>query len=263
MKKTVIFALNVNNFGGDTAFKPRGVGRAELLWFQNDPERVATAQQLAARIRENTPDIIILTEYDIASPASAVFLGHFPDYLPLVPQTHLAGKSLSRAEDYSRGHSITLLLISKKWARGKTLYQQPAPGNWADFNVVEVGDITLLAVHAKERNWKDLAAFVQTASRRRDQLIIIGDFNTHKTNTRSPLTSSLFQEILDLGYEDVCPPGVATFVGGTPIDHALIHAFMAASASIDHSFMKGLSDHAAILMQCQCDVAGLSFDTAV
>lgn len=258
--KTSIFTLNANNFGGSSAFKPRGGGRAELLLFQNDPERVDTAQRLAARILENTPDVVLLTEYDIASPASAAFLEHFRDYVPLVPQAHLAGRSLSRAEDYSRGHSITLLLISKKWARGKTLCQQPAPGNWADFNVVEVGDISVLAVHSKERNWKDLAAFVRTASRRRDQFIIIGDFNTHKTNTRSPLTSSLFQEILDLGYEDVCPPGVATFVGGTPIDHALLPSSMAASASIDHSFMKeGLSDHAAIV----CEIAGPSFDAAV
>lgn len=262
MKKTVIFALNVNNFGGSTAFKPRGGGHAELLLFQNDPERVDTAQRLAARILENTPDVVLLTEYDVASPASAAFLEHFRDYVPLVPQAHLAGRSLSRAEDYSRGHSITLLLIGKKWLCGRTPCQQSSPNAWADFNIVEVGEVMLLGVHAKERNWPDLASYVRTASRRNDHILIIaGDFNTWKENQRSPQTSSLYKEILELGYVDICPFDVPTFIGGTPIDHALVPASMAASASIDNSFMNGLSDHAAIVMHCE--IAGPSFDAAV
>lgn len=247
-----ILSLNVNNFGGARKFKPYDRGAVERLRFQNDPKRVETAVAIAMKIKGSDFDIIVLSEFDIAAPAGKEFIKLFDGYVLVVPQAHnKAGRLLTEAKDYWAELSITVVLIKQEWY-GKEFRKGLAPDDWADFNLVMLGDMTILGIHAKEGNLEALKSWAMKATHSTQQILIIGDFNTYEENDKCPYTRDKYREILKMGYIDLCPPKIPTYIGKTCIDHALISRsimdkYRPVEATVDHSFIEdSLSDHAAV-----------------
>lgn len=266
-----IVSLNVNNFGGAAAEKPRR--NRYTNWdtyvhernnFQEGGDRVTCAEKIAERLKAHDPDVIILSEFDIAAPAGERFImlkSFAGDFKMIVPDVYYdkngkITKTFKSVKDYGPGHSITVIFV-KKALCGKGTLRETAPGGWADFNLIRLGDVAILGVHAKEKNFGTLREWSMKAVGEAQRVLIIGDFNTWADNVRCPETREAYREILDRGYTDMCPEGVPTFIGGTCIDHALIFSGLAgesrpAEGTVDRSFIdEGMSDHAAVIVEIE------------
>ena len=120
-----IVSLNVNNFGGVKEEKPRWdkCKREVLSWqeykdkrkaFQESDDRITKAEAIAKRLNALDPDIIVLSEFDVAAPAGKEFIKLFADYEIIVPEAHDDnGRLLTKAEDYGTAISITVIFIKK------------------------------------------------------------------------------------------------------------------------------------------------------
>lgn len=263
-----IVSLNVNNFGGAKEEKPRWdkCKKEGLSWqeykdkrkaFQESDDRITKAEAIAKRLNPLDPDIIVLSEFDIAAPAGKEFIKRFADYELILPisKTH-SGKVLENAGDYGPGYSITVILIKKELC-GEGILRRTAPGGWADFNLVKLDNLTILGIHAKEGNFDEFKKWVMKATSDTEKILIIGDFNTYEENNACQKTRDSYREILKLGYTDLCPKGVPTYIWGTCIDHALCSSSLAdkyrplenPEKPVDNSFFReGLSDHAAVII---------------
>lgn len=256
-------SLNVNNFGGAKEEKPRWdeYKKKGLSWqeydsdrkaFQQNGDRITVAEKIANRLKDHDGDIVVLSELDIAAPAGEAFIKYFAGYELVVPigETN-DGKILEKAEDYGPTSSIVVIFVKKDLFR-EGIRREMAPGGWADFNLIKLGDLTILGVHAKERNFGALKEWAIEAASDTEKIFSIGDFNTYVENDKCPKTRDAYKKILEKGFTDLCPKYEPTFIGRTCIDHALVSPALgglAKKGKVDCSFIEdGLSDHAAVIV---------------
>lgn len=156
-----------------------------------------------------------------------------------------------KAEEYGPTYSVTVILIKKELC-GEEIRREVAPGGWADFNLIKLGDLTLLGIHAKEKNFGALKKWAIEAVCNTEKILVIGDFNTYEENNKCPETRDAYKEILEKGFTDLCPKYEPTFIGGTCIDHALVSPALgrlAKEGKVDRSFIDDrLTDHAEVIM---------------
>lgn len=260
-----IASLNVNNFCGAKGkktnwdeYKKIGASRQKyechLEASRQNPAWTNNANAIAERLNNPNlvPNIVVLSEFDISTPAGEAFIQRFADYELVVPigETN-GGKILEKAEEYGPTYSITVILIKKDLYR-EEIRREMAPGGWADFNLVKLDDLTVLGVHAKERNFDALKKWAMESDGDTEKILVVGDFNTYEENEKCPETRDAYKKLLEKGYMDLCPEGVPTYIGRTCIDHALVSPALgrlAKEGEVVRSFIDDrLTDHAAVII---------------
>ncbi|MBU3098073.1 MULTISPECIES: endonuclease/exonuclease/phosphatase family protein [Clostridium] len=247
-----ILSLNVNNFGGIEE-KPRydeyKDDYLKLDSFRNDSKRIPVANNIVERIGTYQPDIIIMHEFDMNSPAGNYVITELENlsYYEVYPDN-------KEKNDYKkkRASSITLIFVMEKGKKSNN-----SPTNLEKklrWNHIIYLDYVIIGIHVPYdiHFWNEMIIFYETNKNKK--LIYIGDMNVYdpKTDRRERFDNLLRCGATDAWVERRYPNDTPTFSGATRIDYAL----MSPSAikclngiNIDSVFReRNLSDHSAVIV---------------
>ena len=249
-----ILSLNVNDFGG-TDQKPRYDSCRKnpdlLSIFRSAEQRIRIARDIATRILEYRPSLILLQEFDLHSPAGQYILTAFinSSYSPVYPNAETA--------DTFGNASITLMFV-KNPEKYKALPSPEGSKAWR-WCQLHLSGWNIIGLHLSYDLpfWDALIREYQNSTM--ENQILIGDFNAadHPNSYAGTLSKVKFDKLLDSPALDVWtersfPRDTPTFAGGTRIDHVVVspNAYgRIKNILLDSTFLqRQLTDHAAFIV---------------
>ena len=259
-----VLSLNVNNFGGininekpriDQGFKDTN---GAIDWnsfcyavncWRDNPTHDINATEILAHIKDYSPTIVILHEFDIGSRESKRVINDLNKM-----SFNIIYPNKTSAKDYLRSlSSITVMFVKDELLDScKNPTELKRSNRWAEIQYIEN---VIIGVHVPydENFWDTMIGYYE--KNKNKKLMIIGDMNVYSENTDR---RKKFDEILSLGAIDVWvakknPSDTPTFNSGLRIDYALMTPSLyndKVNIEIDHNIRrKGFTDHSSIIIE--------------